>query len=166
MRYLVVSHAMPTIAPPVLIVTGTGLLTLLQVKLSVPARIVEWGISFNGYAAVQPGTCELIETDVAATITPFVDADITKTNNIGDAAAPSTAGFLYGVNGSGYNASAEGVPTASRNLDACQQLPPTGPYIKQIPLDDRPLIQINKFARIRVKFAVSVNALAYMYLDL
>ena len=33
------------------------------------ANVIEWGISFAGFAAALPINCELIQTDVAATVT-------------------------------------------------------------------------------------------------
>jgi hypothetical protein len=69
---------MQTTAAFAAVSTGTAIKTLLQVKPFNLARIVEWGISFDGSAAATPGKVELIETDVAATVTASVDADVTK----------------------------------------------------------------------------------------
>lgn len=166
-RYLFYNGAMQTTAAPSKVATGTGTKTMLQAKLSVPARIVGWGYSFDGSSAATPGVVELIETDVAATITPFVDNDITKLDKVADAVAPSTAGFLYTTTGSGYTATVENAGiTAVRNLDAPQLVAPTSQVIYQSPLGFEALIQANKFARIRMTFAVSVNAFCWMIVDI
>lgn len=139
---------------------------MLQVKPFNLAKIVEWGISFDGFAAALPGKVELIETDVAATVTASVDADITKLGAVGDVAAASVAGLTLGTTSTGYTSSGEGSITAVRNLDAPIFLPPTGPYIKQFPLGREPVIQIAKFGRIRVTFGTAVNCYCYMILDI
>ena len=58
-------------AAPVKVTTGTAIKTLLQFKPSATtiAKVVEWGISFDGSAAAAPGHVELMESDVAATVT-------------------------------------------------------------------------------------------------
>jgi hypothetical protein len=78
--YLISNGPMQTTAAFADVATGTTIKTLLQVKPSatIGAKIIEWGISFNGSAAATPGKVELIETDVAATVTAAVTADIIK----------------------------------------------------------------------------------------
>lgn len=156
---------MPTTAALLSIATGTAIKTLLQIKPFNPCKIVEWGVSFDNNTANTPGKVELIETDVAATVTAFVDADITKYANVGDVAAASVAGLTLSTTASGYTATAEGTITAVRTLDM-QLLPPTGPYVKQFPLGREPIVQIGKFGRIRVTFGTTVNAWAYLLLDM
>ena len=72
--YTIYNAPSPTTAKIVPVATGTSIKTLLQVKPSatIQARIVEWGISFSGSAAATPISCELIVTDVAATVTAHV----------------------------------------------------------------------------------------------
>ncbi len=165
--YLLANGAMQTTAAFVAVSTGTVIKTLLQAKPFNVAKIVEWGISFDGFAAALPGKVELIETDVAATVTAHVDADITKQGPcVGDQAAASVAGLTLGTSATGFTASAEGAITAVRNLDAPIFLPPTGPFCKQFPLGREPVIQIGKFGRIRVTFGTAVNAYCYMVLDI
>jgi len=165
MRYLLPSFAMQTIAAPAVIATGATIKSLLQIKPFVPVRIVEWGISFDGFAAALPGKVELIETDVAATVTASADADITKYDVVGDGVVASVGALTLGTAATGYAASVEGTITAVRNLDGPILLPPTGPYVKQFPLGERPLIQVAKFGRIRVTFGTTVNAYCYMILE-
>jgi hypothetical protein len=164
--YLVQNAVMQTTAAPASVTTGTVIKTLLQVKPFNLAKIVEWGISFDGFAAAAPGVVELIETDVAATVTTLADADVTKYGAVGDVAVASIAGLTLGTSATGFTATAEGTITATRNLDAAQFIAPTTQFIKQFPLGREPIIQIAKFARIRVTFAAAVGARCYMVLDI
>lgn len=166
MLYLVGNGPMQTTAAFAAVSTGTAIKTLLQVKPFNLAKVVEWGISFDGSAAATPGKVELIETDVAATVTASVDADITKYGAVGDVAAASVAGLTLGTSATGYTATAEGTITAVRNLDGPQFIAPTGQFIKQFPLGREPVIALAKFGRIRVTFGAAVNAYCYMILDI
>lgn len=166
--YQIFNGPMPTTAAQAVVTTGTVIKTLLQVKPSatIVAKIVEWGISFDGSAAATPIKCELLETDVAATVTASVANDIVKL----DAAAlaggdPTTNLIPVGTTSTGYTASAEGTITAVRMFDA-QLVAPTNQYIKQFPLGREPIIQISKFARIRVTAGAAVNAYCYMTIEI
>ena len=165
--YLIGNGPMQTTAAFAVVTTGAVIKTLLQVKPSatIVAKIKEWGISFDGSAAATPGKVELIETDVAATVTASVANDITKLD--GDALAggdPTTNLIVVGTAATGYTATAEGSITAVRNLDGPQLIAPTNQFVKQFPLGCEPVIQISKFARIRVTFGTAVNAYCYMVL--
>jgi hypothetical protein len=165
--YLIANGPSPTTAAQVPVTTGTAIKTLLQVKPSatITARIVEWGVSFDGFAAALPIKVELLETDVAATVTASAAADIVKLDaaalNGGD---PTTNLIQVGTTSTGYTATAEGTITATRMLDA-QLVAPTNQYVKQFPLGREPIIQISKFARIRVTAGAAVNAYAYMVVE-
>ena len=164
-RYLIPSGPMQTTASFATLATGTAIITLLQVKPLAILKVVEWGVSFDGSAAATPGKVELIETDVAATVTASVDNDCTKLGDcVGDAEVFSTFASL-GTSATGYNASAEGTITAVRNLAGPQFIAPTGQFIQQFPLGREPTIQKNKFGRIRVKFGATVNAYAYVVVE-
>lgn len=165
--YQIFNGPSPTTAAQVVVTTGTAIKTLLQVQPSgtLVARIVEWGISFDGSAAATPIKVELLETDVAATVTAHVAAGIVKL----DAAAlaggdPTTNLIQVGTAATGYTASAEGSITVSRMFDA-QLIAPTNQYIKQFPLGREPVIQVAKFARIRVTAGAAVNAYCYMTVE-
>lgn len=156
---------MQTTAKFAAVATGTSIKTMLQVKpgTTQTLKIVEWGIHFNGSAAATGVSVELIETDVAATVTAFVAADITKID--GDALLagdPTTNVIAVGTTSSGYTSSGEGSITATRNLDTPLFLQPTGPFVKQFPLGDEPIIQAGKFGRIRVHAPADVNCICYM----
>lgn len=165
--YLIQNGAVGTTAAPVAVTTGTAIKTMLQVKPSATAtmKIVEWGISFDGSAAATPGKIELMESDVAATVTATAVADITKYDGAalmgGD---PTTNLIVVGTTSTGYTSTAEGTTTVSRMFDL-QYIAPTGQYVKQFPLGREPLLQVSKFARIRVTFAAAVNCYCYMIVE-
>lgn len=162
--YLIGNGPMPTTAAFAAVATGTSIKTMLQIKPSatIQAKIVEWGISFDGSSAATPGKVELIETDVAATVTAAVAADITKLDSDalmgGD---PTTNLIQVGTTSTGYTSSSEGTITSVRNLDGPQFIAPTTQFVKQFPLGQEPVIQISKFARIRVTFGTTVNCYCY-----
>ncbi len=152
---------MVTTAAPVKITTGTAIKTLMQIATPSPLglEVTEWGISFDGSAAATPGVCELVDTvAVAATVTAYVAADITK---FSQAASALASQITLGTSASGYTSSAEGTITATRQLDT-QLLPPTAPYIKQFPMERGPEVLPSEFLRIRVTFGAAINALAYV----
>lgn len=168
MRLLIANGPMQTTASFASVATGTAIITLLQVKPSAtnPAKIIEWGISFDGSAAATPGKIELIETDVAATVTASAAADITKLDGEALMAGDVTTNIIQvGTAATGYTSTVEGSITSVRNLDGPQFVAPTNQFIKQFPLGNEPVIQVAKFARIRVKFGSTVNAYCYMILD-
>jgi hypothetical protein len=102
---------------------------------------------------------------VAATVTASVAADITKLDgNALSGGDPTTNLIPVGTTSTGYNATAEGTITAVRNFDI-QLIAPTNQYVKQFPLGREPIIQVSKFARIRVKAGTTVNAYAYMIVE-
>jgi len=129
--YRAYNGASPTTAALAPVTTGTAIKTMLQIATpsTEQLRVVEWGISFDGSAAATPGKIELIETDVAATVTAHVAAGIIKVNSPNDVASLVT----LGTSATGYTASAEGTTTASRLLDY-QLIAPTGQYVIQYPL--------------------------------
>ena len=164
MLYLIGNGPMQTTAAFAAVTTGTVIKTMLQVKpaTGVNLVIVEWGISFDAYAAAAPGKIELIESDVAATVTASAAADITKYSDP-DGPAANTALVTLGTSATGYTATAEGTTTSSRNLDGPMFLAPsTQSFVKQFPLGREPVIAAAKFARIRVTFAAAVNCYCYM----
>lgn len=163
--YFIANGPMPTTAAQVPVTTGTAIKTLLQVKPFNIAKIVEWGISFDGSAAATPIKVELLETGtVFATVTASADVDITKYGDVSIAAA-SVAGLTLGTTATGYTATAEGTITAVRMFDV-QFIAPTNQYVKQFPLGREPEINIANAGRIRVTAGAAVNAYAYLVLDI
>lgn len=165
--FLIANGPMQTTAAFAPVTTGTAVKTMLQVEPSatVVAKIKEWGISFDGSAAALPIRCELIETDVAATVTATATADITKLDgNALSGGNPVTNLIQVGTANTGYTSTSEGSITTVRNFDV-QFVAPTNQYIKQFPLGLEPIIQVSKFARIRVTAGTAVNAYCYMILE-
>lgn len=153
--YIAFNGPTPTTASQVAVTTGTGIKTLLQVATpsTTGLTVIEWGISFDGSAAAQPIICELLQTDVAATVTT-----LTPTVNGVDITASLCVG---GTALTGYTASAEGTIAATRVFDV-QQIAPTTGYFKQFPLGREPWVPVSKFLRVRVKAAAAVNAICYI----
>lgn len=165
--YLIPNGAAPGAAAPVAVTTGTAIKTMLQVKPSatIVAKVVEWGISFDGSAAATPIKVELVETSGAATVTASVAADITKLD--GNALAggdPTTNLIPVGTTSTGYTASGEGTPGTCRIFDL-QFIAPTNQYVKQFPLGREPIIQVSTFLRVRVTAGAAVNAYCYVVVD-
>jgi hypothetical protein len=157
--YWAANGPMATTAALAPVTTGTAIKTLLQIATpsSRALSIVEWGISFDGSAAATPIKCELLQTDVAATVTAHVAAGVQPFN---DPNAPASLTTL-GTSATGYTASAEGSITTTRTFDA-QLVPPTNQYVHQWPLGNEPQIPVSKFLRVRVTAAAAVNAYCYV----
>lgn len=155
--YIAHNGAMPTTAAVVAVTTGTAIKTLLQ--LATPSttdiRIVEWGISFDG--TPNAIACELIQTDVAATVTAHVASGLQPLN---DPNAPASK-LTLGTTATGYTSTAEGAITATRYLDSAKSLT-TNTYEKMWPLGHEPRVPVSKFLRVRVTAAAAVNARTYI----
>jgi hypothetical protein len=157
--YWCANGPMPTTAAVASVTTGTAIKTLLQI--ATPAtrilRVVSWGISFDGSSAAVPIKCELIQTDVAATVTAHVAAGVQPFN---DPNAPASLVTL-GTSATGYTATVEGTITATRYADL-QLIAPTNQYVYQWPLDNEFQMPFSKFLRVRVTAAVAVNAYTWV----
>lgn len=160
--YWAANGAMPTTAALVTVTTGTVIKTLLQIATPSTSsiKVVEWGISFDGSAAATPIKCELIQTDVAATVTAHVAAGVQPYDDSNQPASLMTLGTAA----TGYTASAEGTITATRYADL-QQVAPTNQYVKQWPLGREFQLPISKFLRVRVTAGAAVNAYTYVVWD-
>lgn len=154
--YVAFNGPSPTTAAQVKVTTGTAIKTLLQI--ATPATtgltIIEWGISFDGSAAATPIAVELLQTDVAATVTTLTPTAW------GDPNAPASL-CVGGTGATGYTATVEGTITATRVFDA-QLIAPTNQYFKQFPLGREPEVPISKFLRVRVTAGAAVNALCWV----
>jgi hypothetical protein len=148
------NNAMPTTAAQLAVTTGTAIKTMLQ--LATPAtrsiQIISWGYSVD---ALQAGVIELIQTDVAATVTAHTAAGLQPTDA---GMAPSL--LTLGTSATGYTATVEGTTAAARVFDV-QQIAATSPdnleYSYQFMPDERPLVAVSKFLRIRATFGTAVN---------
>lgn len=163
MSYKIWNVPMPTTAPPTAVATGTGTKTMLQ--LATPStqqiQLISWGYTLSGLPGAV-GTIELIQTDVAATVTAHVASGIIQM----DPNAPVSM-LTLGTAATGYTASAEGTPVNTRLLD-CDQFPTTSglapvDYDYQWMPDERPIIPISKFLRVRATMPTSgVNMLCWV----
>lgn len=165
---LIPNGPMQTTSSFATVATGTALKTMLQVKASAtkPFKIKRWGFSLDGFAAALPGKVELFESDVAATVTASVAADITKIDGEALACGDVTTNLIQvGTAATGYTASVEGTTTVARNFDLVLA-PPTGPYVFQWPLGQEPIVQISKFLRIRVLFGTTVNMYCFVEIEI
>lgn len=154
--YFAANGVSPTTAAQVAVTTGTSIKSLLQVATpsTCPITVFEWGISFDGSAAATPIKVELLQTDVAATVT-----SVTPTL-WGDPNAPASL-CVGGASATGHTATAEGTITATRVFDV-QFIAPTNQYVKQFPLGREPIVALSKFLRVRVTAGAAVNAYCYL----
>lgn len=148
--YTAFNAAMATTSMTAAVTTGTALKTMLQI--ATPAtrglKVLAWGCSFDGATA---GQVELIQTDVAATVTAHVAAGV-QPADVNETASLMT----LGTTATGFTATAEGTTTASRLFDR-QQLPAGSSYTGP-PLDQEWWrVPPSKFLRVRVLFGTAVN---------
>ena len=93
-------------------------------------------------------------------------ADITKLDAEALACGDPTTNLIQvGTTSTGFTSTSEGTTTVSRLFD-WQLIAPTNQYVKQFPLGREPIIQVSKFARIRVTFAAAINAACYMVVSI
>lgn len=164
-RYKIYNGPMPTTAAQAVVTTGTAIKTMLQLKPFNQAKIVAWGISFDGSAAATPIKVELCETStVFGTVTASADADCIKMNGA-DQAVASVAGLTLGTSATGYTCTSEGSITTVRMFDA-QLIAPTNQYIYQYPLGQEPVLVIGNATRIRVTAGTAVNAYCWIEVEI
>lgn len=149
-RFRVFNSAMATTAAQASVTTGTAIKTMLQIATPSTRQIqlISWGFSIDDTAGAD-GVVELLQTDVAATVTAHVAAGIQPL----DPNAPASL-CVGGTALTGYTASAEGTTTASRMFDAISLSSTTSEspytYVYQWMPDERPIVAISKFLRVRV----------------
>lgn len=149
MPYIVWNGPAPTIAAQQSVTTGTAIKTMLQVATPATRQIqlLEWGWSSDDPPGAD-GIIELLQTDVAATVTAHVAAGIQPLDPNGTASL-----CVGGTALTGYTASAEGTITATRTFDAISLSSVSGEsglsYVRQWMPDARPIIPISKFLRVR-----------------
>lgn len=154
--YWAQTAAFPTTASTALLATGTTVKTLLQVATpsSQKIKVIEWGIDFDAPGSAGKVQVELIQTDVAATVTAQTPQQYFDPNDLASACVGGTAL-------TGFNASAEGTITATRLADLRLITPPFS-YLKQWPLGREFGMHASKFLRVRVTATVTCNAYAYI----
>ncbi len=100
--YMVGNWTRPTTAAPVERPTGTAIRTMLQLATLSTAgiKIVEWGISFDGFAAAAPIQVELFNCTGAATMSTALAA--TDVSRMSDPLGTETIPLQYGTALSAY----------------------------------------------------------------
>jgi hypothetical protein len=147
---------MPTTAAQAKVAVANGVKTMLQ--LATPAtrqiQLIAWGYSIDTATA---GVIELLQTDVAATVTAHVAAGVQPL----DPNAPASL-LTLGVSATGYTATAEGSTTATRVFDVQEiaaSAPPNLSYSYQWTPAERPIVAVSKFLRVRTTFAATTSSL-------
>ncbi len=149
--YTAYNSAMATTAAQASVTTGTAIKTMLQIATPATRKlqIIAWGFSFDDPPGAD-GVVELIETDVAATVTAHVAAGVQPE----DSSDPASLVTLS-TTGTGYTSTGEGTPAATRLFDVVS-LNGAGSVDTIISggrewLPNRgPIIPISKFLRVRV----------------
>ncbi|KIQ67061.1 hypothetical protein TR51_06680 [Kitasatospora griseola] len=156
-RYRVWNGPMPTTAAQAKVSTGTSVKTMLQ--LATPStrqiQLISWGFSLD----VAPGAAsavELLQTDVAATVTAHTASGLQPV----DPNAPASL-LTLGTSATGYTATAEGAIAAARVFDV-KQIPLAAgatdlTYTYQWMPDERPIIAVSRFLRVRATFATAAS---------
>lgn len=148
-RYKIYNAAMATTAAQASVTTGTTIKTMLQ--LATPStrqlQVIAWGFSSDDPPGAD-GVIELLQTDVAATVTAHVASGVQPL----DPNAPASL-LTLGVAATGFTATAEGAITATRMFDAVSlsSVSVESPlhYSYQFMPDERPTIAISRFLRVR-----------------
>jgi hypothetical protein len=170
--YFIYNSALATTAAPVKQPTGTSIRTMLQLRvaLSVNARLVAWGCSFDGSAAATPGQVELFENTAAATMsTAYAAADIqpyTPVTGLANTAGATGVPFNLSTATSGFATAAvtEGTVSGYRGADLAM-LPPTAPYVYQWPLGREFELTPQNYLRCRMTFATTVNTYIWLLIE-
>src|SRR5690242_17573720 len=104
---------MPTTAALSSVTTGTSAKTMLQIATPSTRQIVvlAWGFTIDDPPGAD-AVIELIESDVAATVTAHVAAGVQPVNP----GMPASL-MTLGTSATGYTATAEGTITTTRTLD-------------------------------------------------
>lgn len=168
-RYRTYNGPMPTTAAQVAVTTGTSIKTMLQVATPSTRQIqlISWGFSITAPpATTSTGIVELLDTDTAATVTAHVAAGVQPL-------VPGQPASLVtlGTSATGYTSSSEGTPTASRVHDVVEVPGLTAggdgiaPYTWQWMPDERPIIAVSRFLRVRVTFGAAVNMITWVCWD-
>lgn len=153
--YTAYNGPMPTTAAQAKVTTGTAIKTMLQ--LATPATtqltILSWGFSLDASPA-SGGLVELIETDVAATVTAHVAAGV-QPQLPGQPASLLT----LGTSATGYTATVEGSTTASRvfGYATAGDAWIDRQYVREFVPGREPVVAVSKFLRVRATFGTAVN---------
>lgn len=165
-RYKAFNAPMQTTAGLVAVSTGTAIKTMLQIATpsTRQLQLIAWGYTLSAPPGSGTGLIELISTDVAATVTAHAASGVQPL----DPNAPASLVTL-GASATGYSASVEGSITAVRTFDADQISATAGAqpvnYDYQFMPDERPILAISHFLRVRATFSAAVNMLCWVVWD-
>lgn len=158
---------MVTTAAQASVSTGTSIKTMLQIATpsNRQMQLISWGYTIESGPATGPLKVELLQTDVAATVTAHVASGVQPL----DPNAPASLVTL-GSAATGYSASAEGSITATRMFDFVNIGPnassaATLDYYYQWMPDERPIVAVSKFLRIRATFVTAANMVCWVVWD-
>jgi hypothetical protein len=147
-RYKCWNGPMPTTAAQAAVTTGTAIKTMLQIAAPATRQLtlIAWGYSFDDIIGAN-GVVELLQTDVAATVTAHSASGVQPL----DPNLPASLVTL-GTSATGYTSTSEGSTTASRVFDAVS-LDNSGDnnnyHAYQFMPDERPIVAVSKFLRVR-----------------
>lgn len=165
-RYKVFNAPMATTAAIAKVTTGTAIKTMLQIATPSTREIqlISWGYDLDAVPGSTGGVIELLQTDVAATVTAHSASGVQSL----DPNAPASL-MTLSASGTGYTATAEGTVAATRTFDTNFAQPSAGAaslnYEYQWMPDERPIVAVSKFLRVRVTFAAAVNMLCWVTFD-
>lgn len=150
-RYTSWNAAMPTTAAQAAVTTGTAIKTMLQIATPSTRQIavLAWGFTLDDPPGAD-GVIELIETDVAASVTAHVASGV----------QPVVAGMpaslmTLGASATGFTGSAEGSITTTRTFDAISlssvsaEAAPFMTWEREFSEARIPIVAVSKFLRIR-----------------
>jgi len=155
MPYISWNGPAPTTAAQASVAVANGVKTMLQ--LSTPStrqmQIIAWGYTID-VAPAGIGTVELLQTDVAATVTAHVGSGLINLDPNGTSSL-----LTLGTANSGYTASSEGTTTASR-VFGTRKIPVTAgssdlSFDYEFMPDARPIVAVSKFLRVRTTFTAT-----------
>lgn len=155
-RYQAWNGPMPTTAAQAKVAVANGVKTMLQIATpsTRQLQVISWGYSIDQTLI---GTVELLQTNVAATVTAHVASGVQQL----DPNAPASLVTL-GTSATGYTASAEGATTTTRMFDA-QVMQASGgvnqSYSYQFMPDERPIVAVSSFLRVRTTFAATTSSM-------
>lgn len=150
-RYKVWNGPMPTTAAQAAVTTGTAIKTMSQ--LAVPSTrqiaVLAWGFTIDDPPGAD-AVFELIQTDVAATVTAHVASGVQPVNP----GMPASL-LTLGASATGYTATAEGSITATKTFDVVSlssvsaEAAPFLTYVKWFPDAEIPIVAVSTFLRVR-----------------
>jgi len=148
-RYIIWNGPMPTTAAQQAVTTGTAIKTMLQ--LATPStrqcQVIAWGYSLDDPPGAD-AVIELIQTDVAATVTAHVALGVQPL----DPNAPPSLLTLSTL-ATGYTSTNEGVITATRTFDVVSLSSVSGEspldQVREFPYWRAPIVAVSKFLRVR-----------------